>query len=163
MKKLLIGLTFIIVLASSVMAAWIQPVDCDSLFNDQFIPSINFDEPADICFYGSDYHVETVEVSLSGENSYVLADVIITNGVLSSIADGSRNYFEDVVCGEYTLRVRSDECEKEYSATVVVNCDDDDDDDDGPTDEVPEFSTLAALAVLIGSGLYIKTKRRKLK
>ncbi len=157
MKRTII--LFMLMIAS-VMAESIQPMACDP-----FAPSAEFEEGADICFYGTGFD-EPVDLALrdkaTEEEVGTIIDADVDNGVLSTVFSG--RFFENVKAGIYRLFINLRDRDLEYSEDIVVRgqmADDDDDDDDDPTDpSVPEFGTIAAGLGLIGAGAYAARRRR---
>jgi len=150
-----------LVLMVPAYATFIQTVNCDDLFSNQFTPQNVFNEPADVCFYGSGYSTSSMDLYLSNsDNTYNLYDVEVTNGIITSI---NGDHFNDVAAGEYSLGVTDGEGCFEYSLPIIVNGQENPEEPpvEPPVGDVPEFTTTAAIAVLAGAGMFIHMKRRQ--
>ena len=137
---------FLLPLAS---AQWIQPLDCNALFyGKQIVSKTEFTNPESICFYGSDYTDESVNVILDGITDYNLP-VQISNGILTTLSGDKK--FNDVSPGLYILKVQLSGKTIEYPLEIKVNKD--------PVNPIPEFSAITAVIVIAIAGLYIYRRR----
>ncbi len=160
MKRGIISLIIFLVILASVSAQHVAPLDCDKLFTGEFESRTEFEELADICFYGSGFEDESVKVRLEGETDYEL-DAEVSNGVIGSIVGGVKNFFQDIVAGVYNMVVVERESNYEYPTNITVTGEQEEPPEEPEEpDEIPEFSTIAAIGALAGAGYYIH-KRRK--
>jgi hypothetical protein len=140
MKKLLPALILLLILAFTASAQWIQPLDCNKLDAKVIEPKTVFDSPADICFYGTGFTGDKVTVKLGSDT----IESPVTNGILTSL-NGFR--FINIPTGEYTLTVG----DYEYPEKIKV---------EDSHAEVPEFSTLGMITIVMIAGLFIALRRR---
>jgi len=136
---------FLLPLAS---AQWIQPLDCEALYNKVLLSKTEYTSPAEICFYGTGFTDSSVSVMLDGEEDFSLT-VPITNGVLSSLANDKK--FNEVSPGLYTLKVQLSGKTIEYPIEIKVN--------EEPITPIPEFSTITAVLVIALAGIYLYRRR----
>lgn len=170
MKKLIIALLTFLVAAATVNAGVVTPVDCEELFDEppEFVPKMEWDEPADICFHGVGFPDGELGVELKiGESTFDFEPVAVIGGSFSSISGDVPQLFSGVPAGVYTLAAG----DMEYEEDIVVHGEDggqtevDPPQDEGGNQnpaEVPEFTTITSLLVLAGAGWYVNRKKRGL-
>ena len=170
-SKLIFTLMFLLAIVPAY-GAWIAPLDCDKLFNDnELVLATEAEELADICFYGSGYSEGTVTLALEGESDYTIENVLVSNGIVSSVANGLETAFTEIPAGLYTLSVTFP-CGGmfEYPDYIIVygtenetgSGPDENPDGEDTNGEIPEFSTIAAGVILLGAGYYINKRRKKM-
>ena len=160
--KSIVYVLIVLTLIVPVYGSFIESLNCDDLFSDTFTPQRIFNEPAEVCFYGSGYDTDSVSVNLENtDNSYSVA-VPVTHSIVTSV---SGKYFSGIQAGEYEFSVTYGEGQVINVETVVVLGDEDPNNEteepvEQPVDEIPEFSTIFAAVILAGAGLYIKARRK---
>ena len=169
MKKI-ISLLALLLMVSLVSAQSIAPLDCDKLFNEkEFVSGTEYEEYADICFYGTGYDEDTVTLSLKSQDMTYSEDFETSNGVLSSLVKGVEQFFTNVAKGVYRLYADVTGEDIEFAKDIIVTGETSseggsgggsDENDNGSDAEVPEFSTIAAGITLLGAGLIIKKRRQ---
>ena len=88
-NKLFAIFALFVILLTTVNAQFIESLDCDKLFNDSIVLSeTEFDELANVCFYGSGFDEDSVDLELKNDdNTYEIEDVEVSNidpGITSS-------------------------------------------------------------------------------
>ncbi|MBN1502461.1 LPXTG cell wall anchor domain-containing protein [Candidatus Woesearchaeota archaeon] len=149
-KNIIMFALMILFLIPLVSAAWVQPLDCDKLTNEEFISKTEYTEEEMFCFYGSGYQEgEEVKVSLENEERKISGEYSASKGgILTSI----NSFINNLVAGVYNLFVRGESNTVQYSEKIIVR---------GEDPEIPEFTTIAAGLVLIGAGIIISKKRKQ--
>ena len=151
--KLTIPIFLMVMLVVPAYAAFIETVNCNDLLNlDTFTPQTTFNEPAEVCFYGSGFEGSSVDIELHNADHYFSLNADVTNGVITSVHSG--DLFSNVPKGVYVIGIV--EGFENYEPVIVLGADE----VPPPNGEVPEFGALAAGAVLAGAGLYLANRRK---
>lgn len=165
--RLISILVMLLVSISTVSAASVMPYKCDGTADNQF------DEGDDLCVYGVGFNPgsQVDVVVVADQDDYNEGDLLspVAKETVTTTSSGLialTKVWQSVVSGLYDIIVdiarngfwnSGDAVNIGSGAGVAVSG------GEGPSqpDEVPEFTTLGALLVLIGAGFIISRKRRQ--
>lgn len=161
MKRLILSIIMLLMLASSAMAGSVTVLDsdCQNYGYDYGLARWAWNSQNQV--YEKTLGDEAYSTLITGDSTQA---TWVSSHALMGVVSNEDCFVQVLPGGESGLiDVYSDDDEIQFITLCADNSESDDSGDNGDGDniaDVPEFGTLAAIAVLIASGIFIMKKRQ---